>query len=55
MADEKVKSAPQANTVGRGQNDERQEWESPRFLRLSARKAEVGLLLGPEVLVLLRS
>jgi hypothetical protein len=35
--------------------DNRLPWETPKLSRLNARKAEHGLLLGPEVLVLLRS
>jgi hypothetical protein len=35
--------------------DKRLPWETPKLSRLNARKAEHGLLLGPEVLVLLRS
>jgi hypothetical protein len=35
--------------------DNRLPWETPRLFRLNARKAEHGLLLGPEAIVLLRS
>jgi hypothetical protein len=55
MADETIESGAEVKSAECGQVDQRRAWERPTLSRLSARKAEVGLLLGPEVLVLLRS